>query len=365
MALNCSSRSFFLGDDSAGKMFVCGCWSEEASPLSSCEISSLWWDELDLGLDLKEEEEEVDEEAEESDPIARLPSDPFEMNLHATSAMAALAWCIEDFTARSGAQPFESGGSNDLFLNLLNHAFIAFAPNPLIDGDMGFSEGPFGSRGSSGGDSNQFSWLSPNMSYSQPGVFVENPSSSQSVVLAYCDAACSGFAEDPSSSQNAALACCDAVGAASSRFAEGSSSTQDAVLACYDGVGAAPRQGRNDAHGQAGNDAHPGMFFAISYLGLGDILSCENVCKSLRSAIRSENYSWKCIHINSQLGEKISDTDLLRLTQKSPGDLQCLSLMCCKHITDQGLKAVLLSNPQLIKVSIFQPFAKFVTSPTP
>jgi hypothetical protein len=326
MALNCSLRSLLLSDDCAGKMLGCGCWSEEASPLSSCGVNSVWWDELDLELEFEEEEDA----GGESDPVARLPSDPFGMNLEATSAtITALAWCIEDFTARSVVQPFESGSNNDLFVDILNHAFIAFAPNPSIDGDMRLFEQSFLSGGPCGGDASHFSWLSPNVSCSQP----------------------SEFAEGPSNSQDAVLVCSDAIGAAPSGFSEGLSSSQNAVLACSDAIGATP--------GQEGNDVHPGLFFAaIGYLGLDDILSCEMVCKSLRSAVRSDICFWKCIHIDSHLGDKICDADLLCLTQKSPGDLQCLSLARCKNITDQGLKAVLLNNPQLTKVSIFSSSCK-------
>ncbi|GJN02521.1 hypothetical protein PR202_ga19882 [Eleusine coracana subsp. coracana] len=341
MALNCSSRSLLLSDDCAGKMLGCGCWSEEASPLSSCGFNSLWWDELEL---------ELEEGVEESDPVARLPSDPFEMNLEATSATitAAIANCIEDFTARSCCQPFGSGGNDDFIVDLLNYTFI-FAPNPCVDGYMGVFEGSFWSGGPSGFlDASQPSWLPPDAPCSQPSRFAESPFRSQDAALACCDvvgAGPSGFAESPSSSQHAVLACCDAVGAAPCGFAENPSRSYDATLVCCDAVGSAP--------GQEGNDAHPGIFVALGYLGLRDILSIEMVCKSLCSAVRSEFCSWKCIHIDSQLGEKISDADLLRLTHKSPGVLQCLSLVRCKNVTDQGLKAVLQSNPQLTKLGIF------------
>jgi len=72
----------------------------------------------------------------------------------------------------------------------------------------------------------------------------------------------------------------------------------------------------------------------------------------MRSAVRDEPFLWKCLHIDTHLGKKISDADLLCLTQKSPGSLQCLSLEGCPNITDQGLKAVLESNLQLSKVSM-------------
>ncbi|TVU15475.1 hypothetical protein EJB05_38998 [Eragrostis curvula] len=288
MALNCSSRSVLLSDECAGMMLGCGCRSEEASPLSSCGVSSLRWDELDLEV----------EEVDESDPVARLPSDPFEMNLGTSMCVTAAALA----SALSGAQTYGNGGDDDIFAGLsyyyLNQAF-QFGPEPWIFGYMDGFRWSFESEcASDSGNDDQFSQLPPSASCSQP----------------------SGFEENPPSSQEAALPCCDAVDAAPV---------------------------------QEGNDAHEALTYVLSHLSLRDVLSCEMVCKSLRSAVRSEAYTWKCIHIDSQLGEKISDADLLRLTQKESGVLQCLSLVRCKNITDLGLKAVLQSNPQLTELGIF------------
>lgn len=286
MALNCSS--LMASDDCAGMMLGCGYRSEEASPLSSCGVNSLWWDDLEL------------EEEEEFDPVDLLPTDPFGMNLETTFS-AAIASCIEDLTVMSGAGHFGSGGDDDFFADLSyywNHTFV-LAPEPWIGGYMSVSQGSFGSGGlSCAGGIDRFSWLPPNESCSETtGVM------------------------------------------------EGSSSSRDAALACRDAAAAASIQG--------GNDAHEGMMFVLSYLGLRDILSVEMVCKSLRSAIRNEPFLWKCIHIDSSLGKKMSDTDLLCLTQKSPGSVQCLSLDSCLNMTDQGLKAVFESNLQLTKLGIF------------
>ncbi|OEL18844.1 F-box protein SKIP14 [Dichanthelium oligosanthes] len=296
MAMNCSSRSLLVTDDCAGMMLGCGCRSEEASPLSSCGVNSLWWDELELELEL-----ELEEEVEESDPVDLLPTDPFGMNLE-TTFTAAIASCIGDLTVMSGAGHFGNGGDDDLFTDLsyyyFNQAFL-FAPEPCIGGDMGVFEGSFGSGGlSGGGGMDQFSRLPLNESCSEP----------------------TGSMEDPYSS-------CEA------------------TLVCRDTVDAAPVQ--------EGNDVHDGMVFVLGYLGLRDILSIEMVCKSLRSAVRNEPFLWKCIHIDSRLGKKMSDADLLCLTRKSMGSLQCLSLEGCMKVTDQGLKAVLESNLQLTKLGIF------------
>ncbi|KAL6652494.1 hypothetical protein ACP70R_011419 [Stipagrostis hirtigluma subsp. patula] len=296
MALNYSSCSFRMSDDCAGMMLGCGCRSEEASPLSSCGVNSLWWDDLELELELEEEGGVV----EESDPVDLLPTDPFDMNLE-TTFTAAIASCFGDLTVMSGAGRFGSGGDDAVFADLsyyLNQAFV-LSPEPWIGGYMGVFEGPFGFGGLSvGGCTDRFSRSPHSASCSQP----------------------SGFVED---------AC----------------SSHDAALACRDTVDAPPAQ--------EGGDAHDAMTYALGFLGLRDILSVEMVCKSLRSAIRNEPFLWRCIHIDSHLGEKISDADLLRLTQKSPGALQCLSLVRCTKITDQGLKAVLESNLQLTELGIF------------
>lgn len=290
MALNCSSRSLLVTDDCASMMLGCGCRSEEASPLSSCGVNSLWWDELEMELELEEEE---------SDPVDLLPTDPFGMNLE-TTFTAAIASCIGDLTVMSGSGHFGSGEDDDFYADLsyyLNQAFV-LTPEPWSGTYTGVFEDPFVSGGLSGaGGMEQFSRLPPSASCSEA----------------------IGVTEDPSSSCDTDLPCCDMV----------------AVAAV-----------------QEGNDAHEAMVFVLSYLGLRDILSVEMVCKSLRSAIRNEPFLWKCIHIDLHLGKKVSDADLLCLTQKSPGSLQCLSLMGCLNITDQGLKAVLESNLQLTKVSV-------------
>ncbi|NP_001345619.1 F-box protein SKIP14-like isoform X1 [Zea mays] len=290
MALNCSSRSLWVADDCASMMLGCGCWSEEASPLSSRGVNSLWWDDLEL-------------EEEESDPVDLLPTDPFGMNLE-TTFTAAIASCIGDLTGMSGAGHLGSGDDDGFYADLsyyLNQAFV-LTPEPWSGAYTSVFEDSFVSGCLSGaGGMEQFSRLPPSSFCSEP----------------------IGVTDDPSSSCDTALPCCDMV---------------------------------DVAPVQEGNDAHEAMVFVLSYLGLRDILSIEMVCKSLRSAVRNEPFLWKCIHIDSHLGEKMSDADLLCLTQKSPGSLQCLSLMCCVNITDQGLKAVLESNLQLTKLGIFGAF---------
>ncbi|TYG57415.1 hypothetical protein ES288_D08G139300v1 [Gossypium darwinii] len=50
------------------------------------------------------------------------------------------------------------------------------------------------------------------------------------------------------------------------------------------------------------------------------------------------------------MNEKITDDVLLQITGRGQGSLQCLSLVDCQRITDEGLKHVVENNPKLIKV---------------
>lgn len=94
------------------------------------------------------------------------------------------------------------------------------------------------------------------------------------------------------------------------------------------------------------------LTFALGYLGVRDLLVVERVCKSLRSTVRGDPLLWRNIHIDQPLNEKITDDILLQLTNRAQGNLQCLSLVECPRITDEGLKRVLEGNPKLTKVSM-------------
>lgn len=94
------------------------------------------------------------------------------------------------------------------------------------------------------------------------------------------------------------------------------------------------------------------LLFALGYLGVQDLLLVERVCKTLCSTVRSDPLLWRSIHIDQPLNEKITDDVLLQLANRAQGNLQCLSLVECPRITDDGLKRVLKSNPRLTKVSI-------------
>ncbi|KAI4384180.1 hypothetical protein MLD38_002368 [Melastoma candidum] len=104
----------------------------------------------------------------------------------------------------------------------------------------------------------------------------------------------------------------------------------------------------------AGSDGTPhyALYLALGYLGVRDLLSVERVCRSLRLAVQTENSLWRSIHVHQPLNEKITDEVLLQLTDKARGKLECLSLVECPRITDDGLRRVLKRNPELRKLSV-------------
>ncbi|TYI65042.1 hypothetical protein E1A91_D09G130200v1 [Gossypium mustelinum] len=95
---------------------------------------------------------------------------------------------------------------------------------------------------------------------------------------------------------------------------------------------------------------HEALILALGYLGVQDLFLIENVCTSLRSVVQNDPLLWRDIHINLPLNEKITDDVLLQITGRGQGSLQCLSLVDCQRITDEGLKRVVENNPKLIKV---------------
>ncbi|KAK7399973.1 hypothetical protein VNO78_11171 [Psophocarpus tetragonolobus] len=97
---------------------------------------------------------------------------------------------------------------------------------------------------------------------------------------------------------------------------------------------------------------HPALSFSLGYLCLSDLLAVERVCKSLHSTVRGDPLLWRTIHVDQPLNERITDDVLLQLTNNAQGNLQCLSLVECTRITDEGLKRVLEGNPKLIKLSV-------------
>ncbi|GMI99775.1 RCAR3 INTERACTING F-BOX PROTEIN 1 [Hibiscus trionum] len=97
---------------------------------------------------------------------------------------------------------------------------------------------------------------------------------------------------------------------------------------------------------------HEALILALGYLDVQNLFSVERVCTSLRSAVQNDPLLWRNIHIDQPLSEKITDDVLLQITSRAQGSLQCLSLVDCQRITDEGLKCVVEENPKLVKLSI-------------
>lgn len=101
-----------------------------------------------------------------------------------------------------------------------------------------------------------------------------------------------------------------------------------------------------------GGDPHEAFVLALGYLGTRDLLVVERVCRSLCSTIRNDSLLWRNLLIDQPLNERITDDVLVQLTSRAEGNLQCLSLIKCPRITDDGLRRVLETNPKLTKLSV-------------
>lgn len=101
-----------------------------------------------------------------------------------------------------------------------------------------------------------------------------------------------------------------------------------------------------------GGDPHEAFVLALSYLRTKDLFSVERVCRSLYSTIHNDSLLWRRIHIDQPLNERITDDILVQLASRAEGNLQCLALINCPRITDDGLKHVLETNPKLTKLFI-------------
>nr|GEY36953.1 hypothetical protein [Tanacetum cinerariifolium] len=107
-----------------------------------------------------------------------------------------------------------------------------------------------------------------------------------------------------------------------------------------------------DVHNLIGGEPHEAFVLALSYLGIKDLFTVERVCKSLCNSVRGDSLLWRNLFIDQPLNEKITDDILVKLTNRAEGSLQCLSLIKCPKITDDGLKCVLETNPKLTKLFI-------------
>lgn len=97
---------------------------------------------------------------------------------------------------------------------------------------------------------------------------------------------------------------------------------------------------------------HEAIFFTLFYLNLQDLFSVERVCKSLRAAVKNDVLLWRHLHVEHPLNKKLTNDTLLQLSARAQGRLQCLSLVDCFKVTDDGLKQVLDSNPKLTKLCL-------------
>ncbi|CAA2996525.1 F-box SKIP14-like [Olea europaea subsp. europaea] len=97
---------------------------------------------------------------------------------------------------------------------------------------------------------------------------------------------------------------------------------------------------------------HEALTFAFSYLGVKDLLSVQRVCKSFCSTVKGDPLLWMSIHIDRPLNERVTDDVLVQLVSRAQGNLQCLSLVECPRITDDGLRRILAANPRLTKLSV-------------
>lgn len=109
--------------------------------------------------------------------------------------------------------------------------------------------------------------------------------------------------------------------------------------------------GATSCSGEDEGAPHEALSFALSYLGVKDLLTVESVCRSLRLTVKNDPLLWRSIHIEKPLAE-ISDDVLLQLTCRAQGNLKYLSLLECSRITDDGLRRVLDSNPRLTELFV-------------
>lgn len=109
--------------------------------------------------------------------------------------------------------------------------------------------------------------------------------------------------------------------------------------------------GEADGASEIEGAPHEAFNYVLSYLDVKDLLSVERVCSSLSTAVRGDPLFWKTIHIDQPLNERINDDVLVQLASRAQGKLECLNLVECPKVTDDGLRRVLEANRRLTKVS--------------
>uniref|UniRef100_A0A2N9FS35 F-box domain-containing protein n=1 Tax=Fagus sylvatica TaxID=28930 RepID=A0A2N9FS35_FAGSY len=261
-------------------------------------------DQFDYGRDICDRS--GSQESVSNDVLDLLPSDPFGMDISTT--FTALTGWLEDFQADYGGYSGDEVGGSDggyqLFAGL------------------------------------NFIWNNALRFQAFPGhIEVDNRSNVVSGAVG-----CSGKME---------------VGETSCHGGFGSDCDMDDILGMGNETPGVASQRSEDCLKGNGIDSdgdkgvpHAALNFAVGYLGVRDLLVAETVCRSLRSTVRGDPLLWRSLCIDQPLNEKITDEALLQLTDRAQGSLQCLSLVECTRITDDGLKRVLESNPRLTKLSV-------------
>ncbi|KAL5055425.1 hypothetical protein RYX36_036107 [Vicia faba] len=259
------------------------------------------------------------QESVSNDIIDRLPKDPFGMGI-GTTFTAITGWLedldfdyggyggYDDYGGYHGEEIGTSGENYPLFagLNFIWNNAVRFHTFPPQGGNVGMEE-------------NRFQGMSGFSEYSQREVG---------------EASCSFSAE-------------------SSRDMDGvmgfGLDYKDEAIASVSGG-----MDMNDVSFHEIDEHSPlsAIIFCLRYLGLSDLLAVERVCKYLHSTVRTDTLIWESIHVDQPLNERITDDVLLELTSRAQGKLQCLSLVECSRITDDGLRRVLEVNPKITKLSV-------------
>lgn len=246
-------------------------------------------------------------ESSSGDVLDLLPSDPFGMDISTT--FTALTGWLEDLEVDYGGYGRNnfgnSGGEYDLFAGL----------NFIWNNAMQFQAFP--SKVHFGGNKS-------NTAHQVDGC-TNDKGEGNSLTQG-------GFGSVPTV-QDAAIFCDESA----NTVGHGIEQCHEVAESCPDGDGEAP---------------HAGLVFALGFLGVRDLLSVDRVCRYLHSTVRSEALLWRSIHIDQPLNERITDDVLFQLTSRAQGNLQCLSLVECPRITDDGLKRVLENNPRLTKLCV-------------
>ncbi|XVF60111.1 hypothetical protein PTKIN_Ptkin08bG0017500 [Pterospermum kingtungense] len=267
-------------------------------------------------------------EAVNDDIVDRLPADPFGMEIRSTFAAAITGW-IEGFENDFGSDfcvfGKQDGGDEQ---NIADQQHLFKGLNWVWNGTMSFQHEE--------GNSSFYGFGSED---------VDKRAGDQSSFFKGVNLVCNGtignFEGNKISTPNDD---CNGFGIGNGLsngdfvFNDEGRGLEDCKgVICDGGEGAAP------------NDA---LFFTLGYLGVKELLAVERVCKSLRDAVRNDLLLWRSIHIEHSLSKRITDDALLKLTNRAQGTLECLSLVGCVKITDDGLKRVLETNPRLTKLSV-------------